>query len=60
MANIRWLRLERKVTNSYLTVYLPKAMTFGEAENYIRQTMPTWEVINGSPTDPDANLNEAS
>jgi hypothetical protein len=56
MWKIKWVRCERAYTGSFITIELPEVMTLDEAENFIKKTLPTWEVLNGSPENPDCLL----
>lgn len=47
------LRLERENTGSFMTYQLPATMTFDQAEDYVKAKLPGWDIINGSPENPD-------
>lgn len=53
IGQVRWLRMERLSTFSYITLQLPKVMQFSEACQWAEKQLPGWEVASGSPSDPD-------
>lgn len=56
---IRWIRLERQKTESYMTLQLPEAMYLEQAELWVEANLPPgWEVITGSPCTPDEEFDE--
>jgi len=50
---VRYLRMERSETNSWITVVLPDSMEFETACYYSENLLPGWEVISGCLVDPD-------
>ncbi len=51
---IKYVRLERPKTNSWITYKLPKTMCFDEKlDCFLESVMPGWEVVSGSYDDPD-------
>jgi hypothetical protein len=51
---IKWLRLQRLRTESYLTVEMNCPVASLEiAERWAQWKYPTWQVVCGSPLNPD-------
>lgn len=50
---IKFARLERANTGSYITYELPQAMGVEEACVWFAQHMPGWEFVSGCPQNPD-------
>ena len=50
---VKFLRMERKSTDSWITFVLPRMMPFIQAANWAEARMPGWETVCGCPTDPD-------
>ena len=52
-SKVSYIRANREKTDSWLTIKLPKKMSMAEAEKWATKHLPGWEVVNGSPVDPD-------
>lgn len=50
---VKFLRLERMNTNSFMTIELPYEMPFQVAERWAMDEYPDWETVDGSMFDPD-------
>lgn len=55
MPLLRYARLERPRTGSYLTYKIPGPglPNLTQVEKLCKRTLPGWEVINASPNNPD-------
>lgn len=51
--SVRYLRMERAATDSWITFVLPQSMDFNEACDFAENLMPGWEAVSGCPFDPD-------
>lgn len=61
MYKVKYLRLERPKTGSWITYKLPKTMDFNERlESFIMAVMPGWEIASGCLHDPDEGVEEAN
>ena len=50
-----YVRICRERTDSWMTIALPCPMnSFEEAEEYVHQSLPDWEVFTGSHFNPDS------
>jgi hypothetical protein len=45
---VKFIRLERKSTNSWLTIKLPKDMEFDYACSWAEKRYPNWMAVSGS------------
>jgi hypothetical protein len=54
---VRYLRMERASTDSWITFILPTEMGFIYACNWAEARMPGWEAVSGAYEDPDAEDN---
>lgn len=50
---VRYLRMERQHTDSWITFVLPTDMNFNYACNWAEARMPGWEAVSGALHDPD-------
>lgn len=54
---VRFLRLERLNTGSFMTLELPYPMDSGEeADDYVLSTLPGWEIIASATHNPDDSI----
>lgn len=58
MTLIRFIRINRESTDTWMTFVLPEAMEFQKACIWLERHMRGWEVYSGSFDDPD-ELKEA-
>lgn len=53
MSCVRFVRINRESTDTWMTFVLPEAMEFAEACAWLERHMRGWEVYSGSFDDPD-------
>lgn len=53
---VRFLRLERPSTGSFMTIELVKILPFSDAAEAAEAEFVGWEVITGCLVDPDGSL----
>lgn len=56
---VKYVRLSRANTNSWLTYKLPKSMEAYKVEAFMKSVLPGWEVEFSSPENPDEDLANA-
>ena len=52
-SKVRFIRMERPLTESYITFVLPHDMLFSEGAFHAERMMPGWEALCGCLDDPD-------
>ncbi len=50
---IKYIRINRSSTSSWMTLQLPWPMTLEDAEKWCQWNMVGWEVFSGCYTNPD-------